>query len=124
KPSQSKGIQCHECEGYGHIRTECATYLKKQKKGLTVTWSDVDESEGETESEAAKHITVLTGVVTSDTESCDEEVSYEELAATYKELCFKTEDVCRALEKQKKMTVQLQAERYDNLAKIDELHKK
>ncbi|MCI92143.1 gag-protease polyprotein, partial [Trifolium medium] len=48
---------CHECEGYGHIRTECATYLKKQKKGLTVTWSDEDESEGEVESEAAKHIT-------------------------------------------------------------------
>ncbi|MCI40552.1 gag-protease polyprotein, partial [Trifolium medium] len=38
KPNQGKGVQCHECEGYGHIRTECATYLKKQKKGLTVTW--------------------------------------------------------------------------------------
>ncbi|MCI37797.1 gag-protease polyprotein, partial [Trifolium medium] len=29
KPSQSKDVQCHECEGYGHIKTECATYLKK-----------------------------------------------------------------------------------------------
>ncbi|MCH94353.1 gag-protease polyprotein, partial [Trifolium medium] len=37
KSSQSKGIQCHECEGYGHIRTECATYLKKQKKSVTVS---------------------------------------------------------------------------------------
>ena len=27
--SQYKGVQCHECEGYGHIRTECATFLKK-----------------------------------------------------------------------------------------------
>ncbi|GAU44283.1 hypothetical protein TSUD_371830 [Trifolium subterraneum] len=35
KPAQSKGIQCHECEGYGHIRTECATYLKKQKKKVS-----------------------------------------------------------------------------------------
>ncbi|MCI38412.1 gag-pol polyprotein, partial [Trifolium medium] len=26
KPSQSMGIQCHKCEGYGHIRTKCATY--------------------------------------------------------------------------------------------------
>jgi hypothetical protein len=25
KPVQNKGVQCHECEGYGHIRTECAT---------------------------------------------------------------------------------------------------
>ena len=23
--SHYKGVQCHECEGYGHIRTECAT---------------------------------------------------------------------------------------------------
>ncbi|MCI51611.1 gag-pol polyprotein, partial [Trifolium medium] len=22
KTSQGKGVQCHECEGYGHIRTE------------------------------------------------------------------------------------------------------
>ncbi|MCI55948.1 gag-protease polyprotein, partial [Trifolium medium] len=60
KSNQGKGVQCHECEGYGHIRIECATYMKKQKKGLTVTWSYEDESEGEVESEAAKHITVLT----------------------------------------------------------------
>ncbi|MCI71739.1 gag-protease polyprotein, partial [Trifolium medium] len=32
KTNQGKGVQCHECEGYGHIRIECATYLKKQKK--------------------------------------------------------------------------------------------
>ena len=31
KNSQYKGVQCHECEGYGHIRTECATFLKKTK---------------------------------------------------------------------------------------------
>ncbi|MCI77667.1 gag-pol polyprotein [Trifolium medium] len=29
KTNQAKGVQYHECEGYGHIRTECATYLKK-----------------------------------------------------------------------------------------------
>jgi len=23
KNSRHKGVQCHECEGYGHIRTEC-----------------------------------------------------------------------------------------------------
>src|ERR1044072_1628596 len=44
KPSRAKGIQCHECEGYGHMKTECTTLLKKKKKGMMVTWSD-DESE-------------------------------------------------------------------------------
>jgi len=29
KNRRYKGVQCHECEGYGHIRTECATFLKK-----------------------------------------------------------------------------------------------
>jgi hypothetical protein len=29
KSAQTKGVQCHECEGFGHIRTECATFLKK-----------------------------------------------------------------------------------------------
>jgi hypothetical protein len=37
KKNQSKGVQCHECEGYGHIRSECGTYQKRQKKGLIVS---------------------------------------------------------------------------------------
>ncbi|MCI46629.1 gag-protease polyprotein, partial [Trifolium medium] len=61
KTNQGKDVQCYECEGYGHTRTECATYLKKQKKGLTVSWSDEDDSEEELESVTAKHITALTG---------------------------------------------------------------
>ncbi|MCI29225.1 gag-pol polyprotein, partial [Trifolium medium] len=121
KTNQVKGVQYHECEGYGHIRTKCATFLKKQKKGLTVSWSEED-SEGEVETEAAKHITALTGICMSDTKSCDEDISYEELVASYKELCIKSEEVCRTLEKQKKIIAQLQAERYDNLSKISELN--
>ena len=31
KNNQSKGVQCHEFEGYGHIRSECFTFLKRQK---------------------------------------------------------------------------------------------
>ncbi|KAK2456850.1 gag-protease polyprotein [Trifolium repens] len=30
--TQGKGVQCHECEGYGYIRSECGTYQKRQKK--------------------------------------------------------------------------------------------
>jgi len=70
---QSKGVQCHECEGYGHIITECATYLKKQKKSLVVSWSDEGNSEGEVENECAKNVTALIGTCMSDAESGDEE---------------------------------------------------
>jgi len=77
--NQSKGAQCYECEGYVHIRTGCATYLKKQKKSLAVSWFDEDKLEGEVENEYAKEFTALTGVYLSDGESSDEELTYEEL---------------------------------------------
>ncbi|PNX85016.1 gag-protease polyprotein [Trifolium pratense] len=121
KAIQRKGVQCHECEGYGHIRTECATFLKKQKKGLTVSWSD-DYSEGE--AETVKFINALTGVCTSDTESCDEVLTYDELTESYKELCLKSEEVCRISEKQKETISKLQTERIVNLTKISEVSDK
>ncbi|XP_060960703.1 uncharacterized protein LOC133031259 [Cannabis sativa] len=44
QPSDNKsvGIQCRECDGFGHIQIECANTLKK-KKALVATWSDNDE---------------------------------------------------------------------------------
>ncbi|KAK2364020.1 putative mitochondrial protein [Trifolium repens] len=110
KSSQGKGVQCHECEGYGHIRSECGTYQKRQKKGLTVSWSDEDTDE---ESESARHATALTGtcVNVEDWESDEDgDVSYEELASTYKELVTRYEEMCRILEKQKKTINKLQTE--------------
>ena len=44
-PNMSKGIQCHVCERYDHIKSECPTFLKKQKKGMVVTWSDDDSDD-------------------------------------------------------------------------------
>ncbi|PNX63320.1 hypothetical protein L195_g061568, partial [Trifolium pratense] len=46
--------------GYGHIRPECPTYQKRAKKGLTASWSEDDDSEDDTTSVTAKHISVLT----------------------------------------------------------------
>ena len=90
KNTQSKGVQCHEREEFGHIRTECATYLKKQKQSLIVSWSDVD-SKGEVENESSKNVTALTGRYMSDLESCDEDLTYEELVVSYKDLYNKSE---------------------------------
>ena len=49
-----KGIQCRECEGFGHIQSECANTLKKKSKVMATTWSD-DESEGSLE-EDGNHV--------------------------------------------------------------------
>ncbi|KAA0056406.1 gag-pol polyprotein [Cucumis melo var. makuwa] len=46
----SKGIKCHECEGFGHIQSECATYLKRKKKSLVATLSD-EENYSESDNE-------------------------------------------------------------------------
>ncbi|MCH94417.1 gag-protease polyprotein, partial [Trifolium medium] len=113
---------CHECEGYGHIKAECPTFLKRQKKSLAVSWSDEDDSEEETENESAKLVNALTGVCESDAESCDE-ASYKELVVTYKDLFNRSNEVCKTLEKQKKINCQLQAEKNDYLAKIGDLNK-
>ena len=41
-------IQCRECEGYGHIQSECANTRKKKFKVKTSTWSD-EQSDGSQE---------------------------------------------------------------------------
>ena len=46
--SEKPLIQCHECNGFGHMRIECQNYLMKEKtkeskdKGLVATWSDFE----------------------------------------------------------------------------------
>ncbi|KAK2429199.1 gag-protease polyprotein [Trifolium repens] len=92
---QDRDIQCRECEGYGHYRSECPTYLKRQKKGLSVSWSDEDDSVNELASNSSNQVNAMTGVCLSDNESCDEDLTYEELASAYRKLCIKSEEVCR-----------------------------
>src|ERR1043165_1241572 len=76
---------------------------------MAVTWSDGD-SGSEYEEEAAKLVTALSGTCNSDNDSSDEEVTFEELADTYKKLCIRSGEVCQQNEKQKKLIVKLEAE--------------
>lgn len=61
---------------------------------MSVTLSDED-SEGEIDDETAKHVTAFTSRYESDEDSCDGDVSYEELAISYRELCVRSEKVCK-----------------------------
>ena len=122
--SQYKGVQSHDCEGYGHIRTECATILKKQKKSLIVSWSDDDESEGDEERESTKHVAALTSRVLSDAESCDENLTCDELAVSHIKLSNRNTDTCKQLEELINITNKLEDERIRHQAKISELNNK
>ncbi|XP_020412405.1 uncharacterized protein LOC18789919 [Prunus persica] len=55
-------VQCFECEGYGHISSECANTLKKQRDGknkaMHTTWSD-SESECEIDEKTVALITTV-----------------------------------------------------------------
>jgi hypothetical protein len=122
KTSQGKGVQCHECEGFGHIRSECATYLKKQRKSLNVSWSDEEDSECEMDNETTKQVNAMTNRCLSDTDSSDEDATYQELVTTYKELLTRSEEVCKISEKQKKTIALLQAEKSKLLSTISDLN--
>ncbi|XP_057432497.1 uncharacterized protein LOC130725270 [Lotus japonicus] len=62
KTGRGKGIQCHECEGFGHIKAECPTYMKKQSKGMVATWSDDDSEEEGCYSTNGKKHAVMAGL--------------------------------------------------------------
>lgn len=64
---------------------------------MTVAWSDEDISERISECESAKKVTALTGRVFSDTESCDEELAYDDLATSYKDLYVRSPEICKML---------------------------
>ena len=43
------GLQCFGCQGYGHMKSECPTYLKSKGKAMTVNLSDSEVSDDESE---------------------------------------------------------------------------
>jgi hypothetical protein len=70
------------------------------------------------ENVSGKHTSAFAGRVMSDTESYDEELSYDELAISYHELIAKNLDLDEMIEIQGKIISQLQSERNENLIKI------
>lgn len=98
---KGKGIQCKECEGFGHIQAECGNTLKKNRS-LNTTLNNEgkkEESDCDDEDDTDSNETITFNVVVnlkerslhdnnssaSDQDSLysDEEVSYEELLEKY-----------------------------------------
>ncbi|XP_031091039.1 uncharacterized protein LOC115996034 [Ipomoea triloba] len=91
--NKNKGIQCRECEGFGHIQVECATYLKRKKSMKATTWSDEDcyEEAQDEDEEISGNFVAFTAVVAeshSDLDNCSDhedvdKIPYEELEQSY-----------------------------------------
>ncbi|XP_057432974.1 uncharacterized protein LOC130725802 [Lotus japonicus] len=108
---KSKGVQCHECEGYGHIRSECATFLKKQGKGMVATWYDDDS-----EDEAGNPVMGLMVKYNLEVDSSNKDVSGGELAENYEILLKKWHEACDYGKKLNSTVKKLRKEKQDLLS--------
>ncbi|KAK2402989.1 gag-protease polyprotein [Trifolium repens] len=94
-----RNIRCFECEGFGHIKAECLTFLTKQKRELSISWTNFDdESEGET----TNMIRALIGKSEIDSFG-DEDQTEEELNDTYRKMTTKWEESSPLVEEQKRI---------------------
>ena len=54
--NKKKRIQCRECEGYGHIQSECANTRKKKSMAETSTWSDEESNRSQEEDDMVSNL--------------------------------------------------------------------
>ena len=84
--NRGNGIQCHECEGFGHIQKECPTFLRKQKNGYVATFSDYwDDNESEHVSNFVAFISSITNPlhVLIDSQAADDTIITDEDDLSY-----------------------------------------
>ena len=58
--NNSMGQQCFECQGYGHVKSECPTFLRSKGKDIAVTLSDDEVSDNESGSDKDRNFIALT----------------------------------------------------------------
>ena len=78
--NNSMGPQCFGCQRYGHMKSECLTYLKSKSKAMVVTLSDDEVSDDESDcNEDGNFITFTATVVVNESVSAEENPSDGEL---------------------------------------------
>ena len=82
------GPQCFECQGYGrqgygHMKSECPTYLKSKGKAMTVTLSDSEVFNDKSECDEDRNFIAFTATaVVNESISVEENPSDGELLRT------------------------------------------
>ena len=129
------GIQCHECDGFGHIQSECANTLKKNTKSFNTTWSDEDsDASKEEENHVSQQVALTTrsaaekssykddqsedleDVPTHDSDG--EELTDEAIIESYRTMYQKLLQVVKINERLTKQNAQLNIEKNDKLKRI------
>ena len=72
--NRGSGIWCRECDGFGHIQSECTNTLKKNNKTFNTIWSDGDfDRSRDDEYHISHHIALTTWSATEKSSSEDPE---------------------------------------------------
>ncbi|KAL6276846.1 hypothetical protein ACE6H2_020447 [Prunus campanulata] len=100
-------VKCFECEGYGHISSECANTLKKQKNGknkaMHTTWSDSDSDSENNKKAIALIKTVSLDEPTKKDDDCEDmDVEfimnkYDDLLAASQKLRKQNEELVKSI---------------------------
>ena len=92
--NSSLGLQCYGCLGYGHKKSKCPTFLRSKGKAMTVTLSNDEISNHESESDQEGNFmaftvaTVVSEIETADENPFDGELSKNvDLQEAYNKLC-------------------------------------
>ena len=92
--NSSLGQQCYGCQGYGHLQSKCPTFLRSKGKAMTVTLSNDEISNHESESDQEGNFmaftvaTVVSEIETADENPFDGELSKNvDLQEAYNKLC-------------------------------------
>ena len=73
--NNSMGQQCFGCQGYGHVKSECPTFLRSKDKAMAVTLSDDEVSNNESGSDEDRNFIALTVIAVVDENPYDGELS-------------------------------------------------
>ena len=63
--NNSMGPQYFGCQGYGHMKSECPTYLKSKGKAIAITLSDGEVSDNESDCDEDGNFITFTTTVES-----------------------------------------------------------
>ena len=88
------GPQCFGCQGYGHIKSECPTYLKSKGKAMAVTLSDDEVFDDESSCDGDGNFIAFTATavvnesISAEENPFDGELSEDaDLQEVYNKLC-------------------------------------
>ena len=81
------GLLCFGCQGYGHMKSKCPTYLKSKDKVMAITLSDDEVSDDESScDEDGNFITFTATIVVNESVSAKENPSDGDLSASTRSL--------------------------------------